>query len=283
MIEPGPLTVKMRRICLELARVRGERGLTQKDVERLLGIPSSTLSRIESCERAVRRDDLSALLAIYQVARPVREAVLELHREANLPSLLEEADLHVHDELATWVGFEEHAVEIRNYEHFLVPGLCQTEDYARAVIENYGLPLERSEVHRRVAARIARQGLLRREGGPRLNVLLHEAALWQDVGGPDVMREQLRHLAALADRPGIEVRIVPGGVGAHPGLVEGAFVILDFVGLPSLVHIEHMVHSLYLEEKPDANAYKAAFNGILAVAHGARDSVDLIRKLGEGL
>lgn len=111
-----------------------------------------------------------------------------------------------------------------------------------------------------------------------MTVLLHEVALRQDIGGRDVMREQLRHLSVLNEQPSIEVRIVPDNIGAHPGLSGGAFVILDFAGLPSLVHVEHTMRSLYLEQKVDVDACKVAFNGILAVAHGVRDSAELIRQ-----
>lgn len=281
MTEIEPLTVRMRRVCMELRRLRKEKGLSGPDVERVTGIPPSTLSRVENSERAIKRDDLTALLVVYGVPRPVREAITALFVAAAEPGLLDENDLKVHEELATWVGFEQDAVNIRNYEQFLVPGLAQTLDYARAVITSFGIPLEPDEVDRRVAARIARQALLRRDDRPKVTVLLHEAALRQDVGGADVMRDQLRHLEALTLSGLVELRIVPDGIGGHPGLDGGPFVILDFAGLPSLAHVEHKVSSFYLEETDKVNAYKVAFNGILAVAHGVRDSVELLHRAAE--
>jgi transcriptional regulator with XRE-family HTH domain len=281
MRDPEPLTVRMRRICIELSRLRKESNLSGADIERLLGIPPSTLSRIESGQRAVKRDDLSALLVIYRVPRPFREALLKLHSEANQPSLLDDLDLQVHDALETWIGFEEDAAYIRNYEYLLVPGLVQIHDYARAAITGGALSLERQEVDRRVAARMARQRLLQRSDGPKVSLLVHEAALRQGVGGREVMREQLYHLEAMAER--VELRVVPDGVGAHPGLAGGAFVILDFPGLPSLVHVEHQVRSLYLEDRAVNDGYRVAFNSILAVAYGVRESVELIRRVGEEL
>lgn len=143
MHQANPLTARMRRVCMELARLRRERGMSGADVERLLGIPNSTLSRIENCERAVKRDDLTALLVVYRVDRPFREAMLKLHIESGQPGLLDEDDLQVHEELATWIGFEQDAIEIRNYQYFLLPGLLQTEDYAREVIMRVVYPWDR--------------------------------------------------------------------------------------------------------------------------------------------
>jgi transcriptional regulator with XRE-family HTH domain len=281
MPEMESLNVRMRRVCMLLRQLRKDRGLTGPDVERMTGIPPSTLSRIETSERAIRRDDLSALLVIYGVSRAARDAILKLHADADQPSLLAENDLKVHNELATYVDFEQDATVIRNYQNFLVPGLAQTPAYAHAVISTFGLPLEPEEIERRVAARIARQTLLHRENRPAITLLLHEVALHQNIGGPGVMQEQLQHLESLIGR--IDVRIVPNSIGGHPGLGGGPFVILDFQGLPGLVHIEHKVAALYLEDTQKVDTYKVAFNGILAVAHGVRESAEIIRRAAEGV
>jgi transcriptional regulator with XRE-family HTH domain len=265
-----------------LRQLRRQAGLTVGQVGTQLGFSATKVSRAETGERRVTRDDLIAFLAVYGAHPDLRAAMLKLHDDLDKPSLIDRGELKVHPDLEKWIDFEQDATRIRNYQPLLVPGLLQTQRYAQAVFEAGGQRLTAGEVKDRVAARIARQSLLGRQYGPRLDVVLHEAALHQQVGGPEVMWEQLGHLVEAAGRESISLRVIPGKAGAHTGM-DGPFVITDYADMPSLVHIENRIASLYLEAKEDVDAYKLAYNGLLAVAHPAVHSVELIRRIATGL
>jgi hypothetical protein len=169
---------------------------------------------------------------------------------------------------------------MRTYQQLLVPGLLQTEAYARAVLAGSGMPLSEEEIAERVRARLSRQCLLHRESF-RLHAVVHESALRQGIGGDRVMGEQLAHLVNSAQQQFLTLQVVPSGIGAQPGLDGGPFVLLDFNGVPSLVHLENKVSSLYMETPDEVNPYIAVFNELLAVAMGPIESVEFIRHLAE--
>ncbi|GAB3433189.1 helix-turn-helix domain-containing protein [Actinophytocola sediminis] len=272
----------MRRLIRALKQLRTEAGLNTVTAAERLGVNPSLISRIESGQRGVRRDDLVGLMVIYQVNRKLRKALLELHDKVDEPGLVDRGELDVHDDLFQWIGFEQDATEIRSYEPLLIPGLLQTFAYAKAVIGRGVVPRTEEEIDKRVQARIARQALVRGERPPRLCVILHQAALQQKVGGVQVMRDQLNSLMEAARRPNIRVRVVPADVGAHPGM-EGPFVIMDYPVLASLVHIENKVASLYLEEKADVETYKLAYRGLSEVALPPDHSMELMRRIAAGM
>jgi transcriptional regulator with XRE-family HTH domain len=263
-----------------LRRLREQSGLSSTQVAGQVGVSPSLILRAETGTRGINRDDLSALLTVYRADRSLRTALLKLHADAQIPDLLDRGELH--EDLQKWISFELDATRIRNYEPLLVLGLLQTFPYARAVIEAFGVPLSEQEIDDRVAARIARQSLLRREFPPGLEVILHEAALRQRVGGATVMREQIGYLIEAAARSGITVRIVPANAEAHPGM-DGSFVIMDYANLPSIVHLENKVASLYLDEVADVKPYKLAYDGLMAVAHSPERSVELMGEIISGV
>jgi transcriptional regulator with XRE-family HTH domain len=265
---------------MELKRLRKEAGLNLDEVAKQLGVHASTISRMESGDRGLKRDDLAAVLVIYGATRKLRMAMLHLYDQAEQPGLLDNTDLVLPDSLVALVGFEEDATSIRNYETLLIPGLAQTIPYARAVIEGSGLPLEDEEMDDRLVARVGRQSLLRRRNAPMVRLLINEAALRQNIGGPEVMRGQLEYLAELRGR--LNIRVVPTAAGAHPGL-GSAFTILDYEFLASLVAIENKVSTLYLDDAEHVAPYKLAFDGILAAALSVDASVELIRRISDEL
>jgi hypothetical protein len=235
---------------------------------------------MESGDRGLKRDDLAAVLVVYGATRKLRMAMLHLYDHAEQPGLLDNTDLVLPDSLVALVGFEEDATSIRNYETLLIPGLAQTIPYARAVIEGCGLPLEDEEMDDRLVARVGRQSLLRRRNAPMVRLLINEAALRQNIGGPEVMRGQLEYLVELRGR--LNIRVVPTAAGAHPGL-GSAFTILDYEFLASLVAIENKVSTLYLDDAEHVAPYKLAFDGILAAALSVDASVELIRRISDEL
>ncbi|MCW2639447.1 MAG: transcriptional regulator [Dactylosporangium sp.] len=169
------------------------------------------------------------------------------------------------------------ARSVRNYESLFVPGLLQSEDYARAVIKGV-LPLASDdEVERRVEARIQRQQSLRKKSPLRLWAILDEAVLHRRVGGTKVMVEQLQALVKVASQPHVTLQVIPFTTGAHAGM-PGSFVVMDFPDAadPALVYIDSMAGDLFLEREPDLRRYTVLFEHLQAAALDPANSVQLI-------
>jgi hypothetical protein len=179
------------------------------------------------------------------------------------------------EQYTTYIGFEGEARGVWNYESLYVPGLVQTEDYARAVIRGGFPSASRDEIERRVQVRMERQDVLRGDRPLELWGIVDEAALRRQVGGREVMRGQLRHLLRAA-----ELQVIPFGAGAHAGM-PGSFVFMQFAeaAIPDVVYIDSMAGELFLEEESDVRRYKLVFEHLRAVA----DSPDAARSLIAGL
>jgi transcriptional regulator with XRE-family HTH domain len=176
-----------------------------------------------------------------------------------------------------FVPHEAEATSLRWYEHSLVPGLIQTEAYARAVLTTRPNTTD-DEIEELTAARIRRQEVLSREEPPLLYILLDEGVLYREVGDSDVMRGQLEHLAKMSRRPNITVQIVPYSAGAHSGLL-GAFVIAEVDDSPPIAYLETAAEGETVEE-PSIVAHVALTFDTLrseALPHGV--SRDLIEKV----
>jgi hypothetical protein len=163
-----------------------------------------------------------------------------------------------------------------NYEQELVPGLLQTEDYARAIIRATRPGDTPEDIARRVEVRMARQQALARDDAPRLWVVISEGAIRRVVGGQATMAGQLRSLASSRDRPVVTVQVLPFTSGEHPAMT-GSFVILDFPGDdPGAVYLESAASSLYLERSADVTWYAEAFRFMQAAALGPKESRDML-------
>jgi transcriptional regulator with XRE-family HTH domain len=224
---PSP-AVQRRRLRAELRRARQEAGLTQDQVAAALEMSLSKVIRIEAGTVGVSANDLRALLGLYHVtdtdevasllalARAGRERPWQsAYRDIASPRLLQ------------FIELEAPASISRNFQPLIVPGLLQTEEYARIMLSQLRTDLPEEGVASLVEVRMRRQELLDREDSPLLFFVLDEAATRRLVGGRDVMRRQLRRLAELASRPRITIEVLPFSAGAHEGM-EGSFVIQEF-------------------------------------------------------
>jgi hypothetical protein len=170
-------------------------------------------------------------------------------------------------------GLEAEASSIRNFELAMVPGLLQTEDYARALISGGPMELDATEVERRVEVRTTRQQALDRDERPQLWVIVDEAAIRRTVGGPAVMRGQLEALVTAADQARTTIQVVPYSAGAHPGQL-GPFVILGFPepSEPEVVTMETVGGNLYVDKPEEVRLYTTAFDHLRAVALSPGDT-----------
>jgi hypothetical protein len=180
-------------------------------------------------------------------------------------------------EYATLIALEADAESAGWYAAQIVPGLLQTEEYAREIIRSTLLISPPGEIERRVQVRIARQRVLTREHPLRLSVVLDEAAIERVIGGPEVMRGQLAHLAEVSQRANIDLRVLPNAVGAHPA-ITGEFTILRFPELiaPDVVYLENMTSNIYVEREAEVFRYSLAFESLTALSLGLEDSAALL-------
>jgi len=277
-------TMRRRRLARELARLREDRGMTIREAAGALEWDPSKLSRVEGLQRGIIVRDVRRLLDLYQVSDEAqREALFEMARQAKQRGWWQAYADVMPSEYATLIGLEAEAAEIRTYQPELIHGLLQTEDYARAVIRA-GRPGDTtSEVDRRVEIRMTRQQVLDREDPPRVRAVLNEGAVRRLVGGPEVMRAQLRRLAADRERATVMVQVLPFSAGEHPAMASGPFDLLVFAEAADrgVVAIENMTSSLSLDSDDDLREYVTAFDYLQAAALGPRESRDMLITLAE--
>jgi transcriptional regulator with XRE-family HTH domain len=249
----------VRRILLgsQLRRLREGRGITREDAGYTIRASESKISRMELGRVSFKERDVADLLSLYGVVDPEeREALLGLVREANKSGWWHSFNDVLPGWFQTYVGLEEAAALIRTYEVQFIPGLLQSEEYARAVFGQSRPVINDDELERRVGLRAQRQKVLTDGQGPRLWAVIDEAALRRPVGGPKVMRGQVQHLIDMAEQPNVVIQVMPFRFGAHAG-ESGAFSILRFPeqDLADVVYLEQLTTALYLDKRDDVDAY----------------------------
>jgi Domain of unknown function (DUF5753)/Helix-turn-helix domain len=251
----GP-TVRRMLVGSQLRRLRVQNALSREQAGEAIRASEWKIHRLENGQVGFKERDIVDLLELYGVTDPAEVAgLVALAREANEQGWWH----HYSDVLPQWfrayVDLEQAATLIRTFEAQFVPGLLQTEAYARAVM---GGALEESaeDIQRRVDLRVARQALLTSKDAPRLWAVIDEAALRRPVGGPEVMREQFDHLIECSRLNNVTLQVLPYGAGAHPAMV-GAFSILRFAegDLPDVVYLEHLTGAMYLDKREDVQQY----------------------------
>jgi hypothetical protein len=234
------------------------------------------LSRAEGGKLAPSVAEVELLLNLYGVDSGSEECgrILDIAREARKRSAH-----RVPEWVRAYVGMEAEAVEIKDFQIDLVPGLLQTEEYTRAITEAFDPTRAPEEVERLVAIRRERQARLLGDDPPQLWVVMDEAAVRRVVGGPDVMRAQLDRLLELARLPSVSVRIVPYGVGAHPAMGT-SFRIVRLPEPPGteVAVLEDLWSADYLERDAQVSAYVQVFDRLCGVALDASSSAKMIEK-----
>ena len=254
----GPTVLRIL-LGAQLRRLREAAGISREDAGYQIRASGSKISRLELGRVSFKERDVSDLLEFYGVSdQSQRDGLLQLAKEANSPAWWQKYNDVVPDWFAVYVGLEEAAQLIRLYEVQFVPGLLQTEDYARAVITLGAPGVTPEEVERRVALRLGRQKLLTRENAPRLWAVIDEAALRRPIGGRDVLRAQLERLISAAGEPNITLQVMPFLYGGHAA-EGGAFTIMRFpeADLPDMVYMEQLTGALYLDKPEDVERYAA--------------------------
>ena len=258
----GSATARRLLVGARLRRLREAKGISREEAGYTIRASESKMSRVELGRVAFKERDVGDLLMLYGVTDPEqRDQVLALAREANHPGWWREYEDVLPGWFNNYVGLEEAAVGIRTYEIQFVPGLLQTEGYARAVIGS-GLPPPTSQdLDRAVALRVARQQVLTRPSPPHVWAVVDEAALRRPVGDSAIVDSQITRLLEVAELPHVALQILPLRAGAHAA-GGGAFTILRFGEheLPDVVYVEQLVSALYLDKSEPVDRYTEVMN-----------------------
>ncbi|MFF0160795.1 helix-turn-helix domain-containing protein [Streptomyces sp. NPDC005263] len=282
--EPAPTLLKML-VGVQLAGFREDAGLTQEQAARALKFSPAKLSRIESGKgrRPPAETDVRALLELFGTDDYEASVLLKLLQRAGEPGWWQRYDKRLMPEwFDRLVGLQEAAAAIRTFEIQYVPGLLQTPDYTRAVVER-GLPsAPESEVRRRVELRTRRAQLLERAEAPQLWAILDESVLLRVLGSREVMRDQLDHLITMAQRPQVTVQIVPLDVtNASAPAIPITYLRFGGLDLPDVVYLEHIKSANFLEDRDETEEYRLALDRLADDALEPRDSLRLLRETRE--
>jgi transcriptional regulator with XRE-family HTH domain len=263
-----------RQLHTELQRLRVDAGLTQSEVARAQEWSPSKVHRIEKGHVSVGRPDLLALLQHYGVEdQRVVDSLLELARlSRNQPMPFRGYRDTFSPEIIRFWGYEASACWIGELELLVLPGLLQTSEYTRALIQD-GHGVRGDTVDRFVESRRERQQILDRATPPELSFLVDETVLIRAIGGVDVMAAQLRHLLRMAERPNVSIRVLPLALGAHAGL-RGPFVLLRFAAEndPDIVYIENRRgDSIFENDAVVTNNHGAIFHELEQLAAPANE------------
>lgn len=273
-------TIRRRRLGTELRRLRERAGLTAEQVGKHLDCHASKVGRIENGRSGLRLPDLRGMLDLYGVDdEDTRRSLSDLAREGKKRGWWRMYEDVLTPSAAEFVSLEAAADSIRSFEPLLVPGLLQTEDYARTVIRSGRPDLDADDAEPRVRLRMERQATLRGPRPPHLWAVVGEAALRNQVGGASVMSEQIQHLLTVSERPDVTVQVMPFTVGAHPG-IGGPFVVLGFPGQdePEVILVEATASSHLLESEEQVSHYRSVFDHIHAAALGPEQSQEMLRR-----
>lgn len=276
----GP-TVLRRLLGAQLRRLRERQGITREEAGYAIRASGSKMSRLELGRVGFKERDVADLLTLYGVTDETdRESLLALARDANSPGWWHRYGDVLPGWFETYVGLEEAAALVRTYEVQFIPGLLQTEEYARAVISLGNSTAPPEEIEQRVSLRITRQKLLTRGESPRLWAVVDEAALRRPIGGRDVMRGQIERLIEATKLPGVILQVLPFRVGGHTA-EAGAFSILRFPesDLPDVVYVEQLTSALYLDRRDDVDSYMEAMERLCVVSAPPDETAEILSRI----
>ncbi len=274
-------TVRRRRLGSELRKLREQKGMTAEEVAARLLVSQSKISRLENGRRSISQRDVRDLCGVYGVddARVV-DSLMQMAKESR-----QQGWWHAFGDVpySVYIGLETDAASLRVYESLVVPGLLQTPEYARAVIEGMWPEATHAEVDKRVQVRLKRQERLTDPLHPvRYWVVLDEAALRRVTGDEQIMIAQLETLVERSTMPHVTLQVLPYSMGAHPGMY-GKFAILEFEDASdaTVVYLEGVTSDLYLEKPNDVHDYSLMYEHLRALALGPDQSRQFIHDIAQ--
>ncbi len=280
----GPTVLRIL-LGAQLRRLREAKGITLEEAGHKIRASHSKMSRLELGRVGFKDRDIADLLTEYGVHdEQQRDMLRTLARQANAQGWW-----HVYaDIMPSWfeayVGLEEAASAVRTYEVQFVPGLLQTEAYARAVTRLGYADASAEEIERRVSLRMARQQRLHGDDPLQLWAVVDEASLRRPLGGPAVMREQLQHLIEVTSMRNVTLQVIPFYSGGHAA-AGGPFSILRFAepDLPDVVYLEQLTSALYLDKRDEVDHYLAVMERLCLEAEPAASTPGILSKIVKDL
>ncbi len=263
----------------ELKRLRERADMTQSDVAEQTIYALSTVSAYETGTRIPSADFAKRADKLFGTEGQTEDDEGDLTR---LQHLVEQVS--VRPWFRDRVEVERKATEIREYDSYQIPGLLQTEDYARAVISAGRPRMSEEEIERAVAVRMTRQQILERsidlpadqDNTPGLWTIIDEAALHRVVGSPDIMRTQREHLLEMAQRPNITIQVIPNSEGVTCAYGR-AFTILASNNGSSVVYLEDLINAHYVRNRDEVAQFTLKFDHLRASAFTDDKSLQLIK------
>jgi hypothetical protein len=271
-----------RRIVLgnALRRLREQAGISRPEAGYQIRASDSKVCRLELGRVAFKGRDVVDLLTMYGVTDPVeRETFLDMVRQANQPGWWRRYSDVMPNWFQDFVGLEESAARIQTYELQFVPGLLQTEEYARAIATRGRPDFAPPDVERRITLRMQRQRILTGVKPTTLWAVIDESVLRRPIGGRRTLLAQIDHLIEMTKRPNVIVQIVPKQLSGYAA--EGSFTILRFAEpeLPDVIYIEHLGGALYLDSLADMELYGRALDRLAVDAETPDSSRQLMDKI----
>jgi len=273
----GPTVLRLL-VGAQLRQLREAHGVTADRAGYEIRGSASKISRMELGRVRFKERDVADLLTLYDVIDPVeRLPILELARQAGAPGWWQPYSDLVPSWFEAYLGLEQGAALIRCYEVQFIPGLLQTEHYARAVIR-LGLPdAPPEEIERRVDFRMERKRVFTRPGPLKFWAIIDEGAIRRPFGGPAVMRDQLRRLIHLARLPNVTVQVSPFSAGGHGAGGPVSILRLPAAELDDVVYLEQLTGAAYPDKPADLCHYTDVMNRLAVQAAPAAATPDILR------
>ncbi|MGW5214640.1 helix-turn-helix domain-containing protein [Streptomyces sp. NPDC004051] len=274
----GSPTARRRRLSIELKKLREKSTLTCAQVGQALDWSGSKVNRMETGSGRVQPSDIDALCRFYETSDELREFLKSLAREAKTRGWWQVHGAGVPEWFNIYIGLEQDASALRQYQCELLPGLMQTAAYARE-LHTTGAHLSPEDIDRAVRVRLERQEMLTRPDAPDAWFVVNEGAVRNVIGDRALMREQLERALDSAALPNVTLQVLPFDAGTYPA--TGSFTMLGFPAPedPDLVYRDGITDAVYLEGEHHVREYTKAFDRLRAAALSPQRSAQLIKSV----
>ncbi|HYQ69945.1 helix-turn-helix transcriptional regulator [Actinophytocola sp.] len=272
-------TAESRDLGTELRRLRKDAGLNTRVMAERAGVSNANISFWETGKRLVPLERLTALLDALSVTDDERERIIGLRRKADGPGELTTGSTNIGQRLTRLIELERTATRITHVQPLLIPGLLQTSEYARAVLGE-----DDPDVDTKVALRAGRRDVITRRRNPvNFLALIDSEALVRPVGSPEVMADQLDHLAKMGELPNVTIQIVPSTAPGYHPMLAGPFVMFEFLTAPPIVLLEHHRTSAFIWDRESVAAYLSAPAEIQRMALGPERSLQMAKEIAKAM
>ncbi|GAA0380320.1 transcriptional regulator [Acrocarpospora corrugata] len=277
--QAGPTILRIL-VGAHLRRLREASGISRERAGYAIRGSHSKISRLELGRSSFKLRDIADLLSLYGIRDETERAgLLAMAEQSNTPGWWDEYKDVTPEWFEPYLGLEQGASVIRGYDVQFVPGLLQTEHYARSVIRLGHPELPTAQIERRVTLRMRRQRILDRVVPPKLWMIVDEGALRRQIGDPATMRDQLRHLTEMAAQSQVTLQVMPFAAG-HP-LGGGPITLLRFAEdeLDDVVYLEQLAHAIYVTKAAELAPYWHFMNQLGVCALPPDESVEIIERI----